>query len=152
MQPVTPGLRGVLAAAVLIAASCATHTAAKPPPAPGCSARFVADEASGAVAPSMPRDVFDAVAIDATGVTVSTTCGSVVSRPRRTRKGWKFRARWRPCGSARKAVLVATVDPRCQALRGVLKTRKPRARLELRVNATVPCDESVAFESTFQGI
>ena len=49
-------------------------------------------------------------------------------------------------------VLTATVDPACQELRGVLKTRKPRRRVPLRVNASVPCTKSVAFDSTFEGI
>jgi hypothetical protein len=148
MQPVTFGRRIVLAAALL--GACVTPAPAKPP-VPTCSARFAASQVAGAGS-GVSAAMLDAVAIDPAGITVSTTCGSVVSRPRRTRKGWKVRARWRPCGGARKVALAATIDSACQALRGVLKTRKPRRRIELRVNATVPCTQSAAFESTFQGI
>jgi hypothetical protein len=141
---------GVRAVAVLalLASAALTPAAAKPRPMPTCSARFSAAQAGlgGVTAATL-----DAIAIDATGVTVSTACGAVTARPKHTGSGWKFRTRWRPCGGTRKVVLAATVDASCVALHGVLRLRRPKRRLpvELRV---VSCDRSTAFESTFQGI
>jgi hypothetical protein len=140
-----PGRYGVVLTGLVVAVVMlpATPTGAKSRPAPTCAAHF---PAAGAGAGAL-----DAVAIDATGVTVSTACGVVVARPRRTRAGWKFRTRWRPCGATRRVVLAATVDPHCAALHGVLRTRRPKRRLpiDLRVAG---CDRGTSFASTFAGI
>src|SRR5262249_26015447 len=106
-----------LSMAVLLAAGLATPAGAKKAPAPTCSVQFAVAQSG---APSMPPSVMKLVSIDATGVTVSTACGAVVTQPKRRVSGWKFRAHWRPCDGARRVVLAATVDPDCTALSGVL--------------------------------
>src|SRR5262249_56910053 len=80
----------------------AAPAAARPRPMPTCSAQF---PAAGVGLAGVTSATLDTVAIDGTGVTVSTACGSVTARPKRTKAGWKFRTRWRPCGGTRKVVL-----------------------------------------------
>src|SRR5215467_5279379 len=90
----------------LVTALAATPVAAKKAPAPACTAQFaVAQSGVG----NVPASLLRVISIDATGVKVSTACGSVVIRPKRTRHGWKFRAHWRACDGAPKAVLTARV-------------------------------------------
>src|SRR4029453_16945774 len=136
------------AALTLLAGVLVVPVAAKPRPVPTCAARF---PAAGVGLAGVPAETLDAVAIDGTGVTVSSACGSVTARPKRTKAGWKFRTHWRPCGATRKVALAATVDQECTTLRGLLRLRRPKRRLavELRVAS---CDRGTAFESTFQGI
>src|SRR5262249_37848282 len=88
--------------AVALAAGAATPAVAKKAPAPTCAAQFAIAQSGVA---NVPASVLRLVSIDATGVTVSTDCGTVVSRPKRTRTGWKFRAHWRPCDGKAKVVL-----------------------------------------------
>src|SRR5262249_5422837 len=94
------------------------------------------------------------VTIDATGVTLTTACGAVTTRPKHTRKGWKFHTRWRACGAGKRAVLVGTVANDCTGLHGMLRTRKPRRaqRLDPRVGTSNACGGGPSFESTFAGV
>ena len=138
-----------LAVLTLLAAVLAAPAAAKPRPMPTCSAQF---PTAGAGLAGVTSATLDTVAIDGTGVTVSSACGSVTARPKHTKTGWKFRTRWRPCGGTRKVVLAATVDQGCTTLRGTLRLRRPRRRLPVELRVTTPCDRGTTFESTFQGI
>src|SRR5262249_17853172 len=141
----------LVSAPVLLAGVLVAPAAAKKRPAPSCSARFILAQAADPKVGSTPTSMLEAVAIDATGATVSTDCSTVATRPRRTRNGWKIHTRWKPCGSNRKAVLVATVDAACGALHGVLTTRKPLSRLVLDLRVTT-CAQATTFDSTFAGI
>src|SRR5262249_31045341 len=137
---------------VLLAGVLATPCAAKKRPTPTCSARFILGQATDPKVGSTPSAMLQAIAIDATGVTVSTDCSSGVSPAQRTRSGgWKVHTRWKPCGSNRKVVLVATVDAGCHELHGVLRSRKPKSRLQLDLGITT-CAGNAAFDSTFKGI
>src|SRR5262245_19589406 len=135
--------------AVALAAGAATPAVAKKAPAPTCAAQFAIAQSGVA---NVPASVLRLVSIDATGVTVSTDCGTVVSRPKRTRTGWKFRAHWRPCDGKAKVVLAARVDSACTTLNGVLRTRKPKKRVKLGLRVAPPCEDTSSFASTFSGI
>jgi len=139
----------VLSLAALVAAVVATPAAAKKAAAPTCSAQFAIAQSGTA---NVPASVLRLVSIDATGVTVATECGTVVSRPKRTRHGWKFRAHWRPCDGAPKVVLAARVDGACTTLNGVLRTRKPHRTVKLGLRVAPTCAETSSFASTFDGI
>jgi hypothetical protein len=117
--------------------------------APACAAEFPVAQSGVS---GVPSSVLRLVSIDATGVTVSTQCGAIVTRPKHTKHGWKFRARWRPCDGGRKVVLTGRVDGACTTLNGVLRTRKPNKRLKLGMRVAAPCAETAAFASTFSGI
>ena len=139
----------VLSLAALVAAVAATPAAAKKVAAPTCSGQFAIAQSGTA---NVPASVLRLVSIDATGVTVATQCGTVVSRPKRTRHGWKFRAHWRPCDGAPKVVLAARVDGACTTLNGVLRTRKPHRTVKLGLRVAPACGETSSFASTFDGI
>src|SRR5262245_8494453 len=152
MRPTRDRAWLLVSMSVLLAGVVATPCAAKQRPTPTCSARFILGQAADPKVGSTPTSMLQAIAIDATGVTVSTDCSSVVSRPKRTRTGgWKVHTRWKPCGSNRKVVLVATVEAGCRELHGVLRSRKPKSRLQLDLGITT-CAGSAAFDSTFKGI
>ncbi len=145
-------MRRVVSALALAAglwpAAGAARAPGKPRPMPTCSARFAAGQASiGGVT----SETLAAVAIDATGVTVSSACGAVTTRPRHTKAGWRFRTRWRPCGGTRKVVLAATVDSACTTLEGVLRLRRPKRRLAIGLRVA-HCDLDASYASTFAGI
>jgi hypothetical protein len=138
----------ILSLAVLASVVVAAPAAAKRP-APTCAAQFaVAQSGVG----SVPASVLRLVAIDASGVAVSTQCSSVVSRPHHVRKGWKFRAHWVPCDGDRKVVLVGKVDGGCTTLNGVLRSRKPNRTVKLGLRVAAPCRQGTSFASTFSGI
>ncbi len=139
----------VLSLAALVAAVAAAPAAAKKVAAPTCSGQFAIAQSGTA---NVPASVLRLVSIDATGVTVATQCGTVVSRPKRTRHGWKFRAHWRPCDGAPKVVLAARVDGACTTLNGVLRTRKPHRTVKLGLRVAPVCGETSSFASTFDGI
>ena len=139
----------VLSLAALVAAVAVTPAAAKKVAAPTCSGQFAIAQSGTA---NVPASVLRLVSIDATGVTVATQCGTVVSRPKRTRHGWKFRAHWRPCDGAPKVVLAARVDGSCTTLNGVLRTRKPHRTVKLGLRVAPACGETSSFASTFDGI
>jgi hypothetical protein len=135
--------------AALLATGAAPPAMAKKAPAPTCAAQFAIAQSGVA---NVPASVLRLVSIDSTGVTVSTDCGTVVSRPKRTRTGWKFRAHWRPCDGKAKVVLAAKVDRACTTLNGVLRTRKPKKRVKLGLRVAPPCGDRSSFSSTFSGI
>jgi hypothetical protein len=139
----------VLPLVALLAPVATTPAAAKKAPAPACAAQFAIAESGVA---NVPASLLRLVAIDATGVTVATACGSVVSRPKHTRNGWKFRAHWRPCDGTPKAVLAGRVDGACTTLNGVLRTRKPHRRVKLGLRVAPACGAASSFPSTFAGI
>ena len=78
----------ILSAVVLVAAGTAPAAVAKKAPAPACAGQFAVAQSG---IPGVPASVLRLVSIDARGVTVSTDCGTAVSRPRRTRSGWSSR-------------------------------------------------------------
>ena len=136
----------ILWTVVLVVAGTAPAAVAKKAPAPACAGQFAVAQSG---IPGVPSSVLRLVSIDARGVTISTDCGTSVSRPRRTRSGWKFQAHWRPCDGARRVVLHGKVDRACTTLNGVLRTRKPNRRVKLGMRIAAPCGQATAFASTF---
>src|SRR5262245_44389433 len=141
----------VLSAPILLVGVLGTPAVARKRPVPGCSGRFILAESPDPKVGSTPTSTLQAITIDATGATVSTDCSTVSARPRRARTGWRIHTRWKPCGGNRKVFLVATVDAACGQLHGVLRSRKPRSRLQLDLAVTT-CAQGAAFDSTFKGI
>src|SRR5215831_9293981 len=149
----TPRARAaiVLSAPILLVGVLGTPAVARKRPVPGCSGRFILAESPDPKVGSTPTSTLQAITIDATGATVSTDCSTVSARPRRGRTGWRIHTRWKPCGGNRKVFLVATVDAACGQLHGVLRSRKPRSRLQLDLAVTT-CAQGAAFASTFNRV
>jgi hypothetical protein len=126
-----------------------TEKTKKPKPAP-CSGQFVVDPTKAPPIVGAEGFTLDAVVLSPKGVTINSGCGTDHTKPRYTRHGWTFHARWGKCGSLRKVSLVATVDLSCKQLRGKLKTGKPRNRIQF--DAAVSTCGGQTFASTFEGI
>jgi hypothetical protein len=120
----------------------AAHVAAARPPLCG-QGRFVSD-----VAPLLGGDDSPAGAdiVLADGqVRLGGTCAPTTARLARAARGTMLRARWAVCGTVRGVRLRATIDARCAALRGIVRTRHPRGRTRVTASCRDGCSLPGAF-------
>lgn len=127
MRVVTTCLTWTIAAALLatVPPAEAKKKVVPPPCTAGC--RFLVGDGKAPLVANAQTTI-DAITLAGKKIGIDSGCGMTSVAPKRTKSGWRLKARWRKCGTASGARLTATLDRDARELSGTLVVRKPKHR------------------------